>query len=185
MPYRTLSASRTGLAICLGLTLSLVGTSNASAQVVNASAIEGLVTDATGAVLPGVTATLESPQLTVPQVVRVTDGEGAYRFTGLGIGTYTVTFALPGFSTVIREGVRLTDRFTARINVELELSTVQETITVSGQSPVVDVTSAATVQTLTREVIESVRAHSRFPGHALTPTGVMAIRCKQFHLPDL
>ena len=156
MSHRKFRAGRTGLTICLGLTLSLVGASDSSAQVVNASSIEGIVSDATGAVLPGVSATLESPQLIAPQVVRVTDGEGAYRFTGLGIGTYTVTYALPGFSTVIREGIRLTDRFTARINVELELSTVQETITVSGQSPVVDVTSAATVQTLTREVIESV-----------------------------
>ncbi len=170
MPYRMLGTGRTGLAICLGLTLCLVGTSDTNAQVVNASGIEGIVTDATGGVLPGVTATLESPQLTVPQVVRVTDGEGAYRFTDLGIGTYTITFALPGFSTVIREGVRLTDRFTARINVELELSTVQETITVSGQSPVVDVTSAATVQTLTREVIESVpNSGSQFELMAMAP----------------
>ena len=137
---------------------------------INASGIEGIVTDATGGVLPGVTATLESPQLTVPQITRVTDGEGGYRFTDLGIGTYTITFQLPGFSTVIREGVRLTDRFTARIDVELELSTVQETITVSGQSPVVDVTSAATVQTLTREVIESVpNSGSQFELMAMAP----------------
>ena len=156
MLYRMFRPGPTGLTICLGLTLSLVGASDTNAQVINASGIEGIVTDATGGVLPGVTATLESPQLTVPQVTRITDGEGGYRFTDLGIGTYTVTFGLPGFSTVIREGVRLTDRFTARINIEMELSTVQETITVSGQSPVVDVTSAATVQTLTREVIESV-----------------------------
>ena len=170
MLHRKFRAGPAGLTICLGLTLSLAGASESNAQVVNASGIEGIVTDATGGVLPGVTATLESPQLTVPQVVRVTDGEGGYRFTDLGIGTYTITFQLPGFSTVIREGVRLTDRFTARINVELELSTVQETITVSGQSPVVDVTSAATVQTLTREVIESVpNSGSQFELMAMAP----------------
>ena len=92
MSHRKFRAGRTGLTICLGLTLSLVGASDSSAQVVNASSIEGIVSDATGAVLPGVSATLESPQLIAPQVVRVTDGEGAYRFTGLGIGTYTVTY---------------------------------------------------------------------------------------------
>jgi hypothetical protein len=168
MLYRMFRTGRTGLAVSLGLTLTLVGASDARAQVVNASSIEGIVTDATGAVLPGVTATLESPQST--QITRVTDGDGAYRFTNLGIGTYTVTFELPGFSTVIREGLRLTDRFTARINIELELSTVQETITVSGESPIVDVTSAATVQTLTREVIESIpNSGSQFELMAMAP----------------
>lgn len=81
MLHRKFRAGPAGLTICLGLTLSLAGASESNAQVVNASGIEGIVTDATGGVLPGVTATLESPQLTVPQVVRVTDGEGGYRFT--------------------------------------------------------------------------------------------------------
>ena len=75
MLYRRFRTGRTGLAVFLGLAISLVGTSDTSAQVVNASAIEGIVTDATGAVLPGVTATLESPQSA--QFTRVTDGEGA------------------------------------------------------------------------------------------------------------
>jgi len=116
--------------------------------------IFGLVTDESGAVLPGVTVTATSPQLQVPSVVAVTDAKGEYRLTPLPIGTYTVEFALSGFQGVKHEGVRLTVGFTAKIDVGLKVGALAETITVSGQSPVVDVRSTTATTQLTRETIE-------------------------------
>ena len=169
MRDRITGQRRMGLVIGLGFALLLVGASTASAQL-SASSVEGTVTDGTGAVLPGVTATLASPALIGGDRVQVTDGEGRYAFTQLPIGLYTVTFELVGFTTVIREEIRLTDRFTARVDIALDLATVAETVTVTGQSPVVDVTSTATVQTLTREVLDAVpTSGGQFELMALAP----------------
>src|SRR5436190_14525294 len=97
----------------------------------------GRVTDSTGAVLPGVTVTLTGPVLLQP-LTAVTSETGTYQFPRLEIGTYTVKFELVGFKTVVREDVRVTVGFSAQINAQLGVSTVQETITVTGESPVVD-----------------------------------------------
>src|SRR5579884_3326171 len=99
--------------------------------------IFGKVTDQSGAVLPGVTVTITSPVLLQPQTA-VTSATGTYQFPRLDIGSYTVKFELPGFKTVIHPDVRITVGFNAQINAELSVSTVQETVTVTGEAPIVD-----------------------------------------------
>lgn len=124
----------------------------ASAQ----SAIAGVVTDATGAVLPGVTVEAASPALIEKVRSTVTDGQGSFRVTDLRPGTYSVTFTLPGFSTVVREDFRLEADFTASINVQLKVGGVEETITVTGASPIVDVQGTTRRDVLSRDLIESL-----------------------------
>src|SRR5712691_9299284 len=112
----------------------------AAPAIVRAQAsIAGQVKDASGAVLPGVTVEASSPALIEKVRSVVTGGTGQYRIELLPPGTYTVTFALPGFSTVKRDGIELTGTFTASIDAELRVGTVEETITVSGETPIVDV----------------------------------------------
>jgi len=108
----------------------------ASAQ--QASGIAGTVRDASGGVLPGVSVEASSPALIERIRVAVTDGEGRYNIVNLPPGTYTVTFTLQGFSIYRREGIVLTAGFTAAVNADLQVSTVAETITVSGETPLVD-----------------------------------------------
>ena len=105
--------------------------------------IGGLVKDATGGVLPGVTVTAASPVLIEQQRTAVTDGEGSLRHHPARPGVYTVTFSLSGFGTVVREGIRLSAGFTANVEGELRVGSVSETITVTGASPVVDVAECA------------------------------------------
>src|SRR5207245_6924635 len=97
------------------------------------SSIAGLVTDATGAVMPGVTVEASSPALIEKVRSVVTDDRGQYRIVDLRPGTYRVSFTLTGFTTVVREGVELRSGFTATISAELKVGGVEETITVSGQ----------------------------------------------------
>ena len=120
----------------------------------NPAGITGVVTDNTRAVLPGVTVTATSPALQVPSVTSVSDERGEYRLSPLPIGTYAVVFELAGFQNVRREGVRLTVGFTARVDSEMNVGAVSETITVSGASPLVDTTSTATSTELTKEQLE-------------------------------
>jgi len=118
--------------------------------------IIGRVTDASGAVLPGVTVTATSPALQITQVTAVTTEEGEYRLAPLPIGTYNVEYALSGFQTVRREGIRLTVGFTARVDSSMKIAAIEETITVTGSSPVVDTTSSASATVLTRENLELI-----------------------------
>ena len=105
--------------------------------------INGKVSDSSGAVMPGVTVTISSPSM---QGVRttVTGDDGAYRFPAIPPGEYKITYELSGFSTVVREGIRVGLGFTATVNTELKVASLSETVTVSGQSPVVDITSTKT-----------------------------------------
>ena len=120
----------------------------------NPAGIAGIVTDNTKAVLPGVTVTATSPALQVPSVTSVSDARGEYRLSPLPIGTYTVVFELPGFQNVRREGIRLTVGFNARVDSEMNVGALSETVTVSGASPLVDTTSTATSTELSREQLE-------------------------------
>ena len=120
------------------------------------SAIAGIVRDTSGAVLPGVTVEAASPALIEKTRAVTTDGEGRYNIVDLRPGVYTVTFSLEGFSTVKRDGVELPSNFTATINGELKVGSLEETITVSGQSPVVDTSTAVQQQVLSRAVLDSV-----------------------------
>ena len=125
----------------------------ASAQT---SGIAGTVRDASGAVLPGVTVEASSPALIEKVRTATTDGSGRYDITTLRPGTYTVTFTLPGFSVVKRENVELTSDFTATINADLKVGALEETITVSAESPVVDTQSITTRTVMTREVMDAI-----------------------------
>ena len=109
-----------------------------------AATINGTGDRETAPILPGVTVSATSPALQVPQVTAVTDARGEYRLTPLPIGTYAVTYELSGFVSNRREEIRLTVGFTARVDVVLGVGTVQETVTVSGSAPLVDVASTTT-----------------------------------------
>ena len=99
------------------------------------SGIAGRITDQTGAVLPGVTVEASSPALIEQARTTVTDGDGRYSIIQLRPGTYQVTFTLPGFTTVQRGGLELTSGFTATVNVSLQVGALNETLTVTGESP--------------------------------------------------
>src|SRR5437763_1275186 len=120
------------------------------------SAFAGVVKDATGAVLPGVTVEAASPALIEKVRSVTTDANGLYRIENLRPGTYTLTFNLPGFSAVKRDGVELPSNFTSTINADLKVGAVEETVTVSGESPVVDVQSNNKAQVLNREMLDAV-----------------------------
>src|SRR5262245_45111840 len=120
------------------------------------SVFAGTVKDASGAVMPGVTVEAASPALIEQVRSAVTDENGVYRIIDLRPGVYTLTFSLPGFNTVTRQGIELAANFTATINIELSVGTLQESITVSGASPVVDVQSNVKQQVLSRDVLDAV-----------------------------
>src|SRR3989441_12432733 len=120
------------------------------------AALTGIVTDSSGAVLPGVTVEARSPALIEQLRSAVTDEAGRYRIVDLRPGIYTVTFALPGFTPVTREGIELSGTFIATVNAELRVGGLQETVTVSGETPIVDTQSTKTQETLQNEVINSI-----------------------------
>src|SRR5438105_2545948 len=98
--------------------------------------ITGSVKDSSGAVLPGVTVEAASPALIEKLRTATTDGSGQYRIVDLRAGTYTVTFTLPGFNGVRRDGIELEGSFTAVVNADLKVGAVTETVTVTGETPV-------------------------------------------------
>jgi len=118
--------------------------------------LTGTVHDASGAVLPGVTVEASSPALIEKTKAAVTDGTGQYRIIDLRPGTYEVTFTLTGFSTVKRDGVELTGSFVATINADLKVGALAETITVTGETPVVDVQSAKREVVLNNDIIRTL-----------------------------
>ena len=143
------------MAVVVGLASSLWLAEPAMAgQGASSSAIIGVLTDNTGALVPGVTVTATSPALQVPSVTTVSDERGEYRLTPLPPGLYTVLFELAGFQTVQRTAVRLTVGFTARVDAELLVGGVAETVTVTGASPLVDTTSTTTSTEFTFQELE-------------------------------
>jgi Carboxypeptidase regulatory-like domain len=120
------------------------------------ASIAGVVKDASGAVLPGVTVEAASPALIEKVRVAATDGSGQYTIVDLRPGTYAVTFTLPGFSTVKREGIVLTGSFVATVNTDLRVGSVEETITVTGETPIVDVQSTKQQRVLDAELIAAI-----------------------------
>ena len=134
-----------------------------AAHAQQANGIAGSVTDDTGGILPGVTVEVSSPALIEGSRTVFTDGQGNYNAINLIPGTYSVTFTLPGFSTVIREGVVLTAGFTANIVAEMAVGGIEETITVTGASPLVDIQNTVAQQSLTTEQLETL------------PTGLKAV----------
>jgi hypothetical protein len=120
------------------------------------SAIAGTVKDTSGAVLPGVTVEVASDVLIEKTRSVSTDAEGAYKIVDLRPGVYVVTFSLQGFSTFKREALELPSNFTATINAEMKVGALEESVTVTGASPVVDVQSNVKSQVLPRDVLDSV-----------------------------
>jgi hypothetical protein len=118
--------------------------------------ITGVVRDASGLVLPGVTVEAASPVLIEKVRSVITDATGQYRILELRPGTYSVTFSLPGFSTVKRDGIELSGSFVATVNAELRVGTLEETITVTGETPIVDVQSARVQNVIDREVMTAI-----------------------------
>ena len=135
-----------------------------------AQAISGSVTDNTGGILPGVTVTAASPVLIEQQRIVITDSQGLYTVVDLRPGTYTVTFSLPGFSTVVREGIELSTGFTANIDGVLAVGGIEETITVTGATPVVDVQNVRRQQVVTRELIEALPISTKHVNNLVTLT---------------
>ena len=120
------------------------------------ASITGTVVDASGAVLPGVVVEASSPALIEKVRSVMTDGTGQFRIEQLRGGTYTVTFTLTGFTTVRREGVELAGSFAATVNAEMRLGSVEETITVSGESPIVDIQSAQRQRVIDQELLVAI-----------------------------
>ena len=114
----------------------------------HAQSLAGVVKDTSGAILPGVTVEAASPALIEKVRSVATDATGQYKIVDLRPGTYTLTFTLTGFSTVKREGIELSGSGTAQINADMKVGALAETITVTGETPVVDVQNAARQQTI-------------------------------------
>src|SRR5688572_6726791 len=132
----------------------VLGTTAAVAQQ-QTGEIYGRATDTSGAVLPGATVTVAGPALIQPRVA-VTSEAGTYRIPELPIGTYSVTFELAGFRTLAMQDIRVNIGFRAQVNGSLELSTVQETVTVTGASPLVDTRETGTKQAFDLETLQNI-----------------------------
>ena len=138
----------------------------ASAQ----ATLAGLVQDTSGAVLPGVTVEAASPVLIEKVRTTVTDGSGRYSIPDLRPGAYTVTFTLTGFATVRREGVELSGTAVVTINADMRVGALEETITVSGETPVVDVQSTTRQAVIDQEVLAAIpNARNPFTTGVLIP----------------
>jgi Carboxypeptidase regulatory-like domain len=140
-----------GLVVCLVLLFMPV---TALAQI--GSGISGVVRDSSGAVMPGVTVEATSPVLIEGSRSTVTDGSGQYQIVDLRPGEYAVTFTLPGFKGVRREGIILSVAFTATVNIELQVGQLEESITVSGESPLVDVRNSVSQAVMSREKLDLI-----------------------------
>jgi hypothetical protein len=139
------------------------------------ASIAGTVHDSSGAALPGVTVEASSPALIEKTRTAVSDGSGVYRIVNLPPGAYTVSFTLPGFNVVRREGIELTGNFTAQVDGTLSVGGVTETITVSGQTPIVDVQSIRRQTTISNEVLTSIPTARSWAATALLIPGIVTI----------
>jgi Carboxypeptidase regulatory-like domain len=145
-----------------------------SAALAQQASITGVVRDSSGAVLPGVTVEASSPALIEQSRSVVTDGAGQYRIVDLRAGTYFVTFSIAGFTTVRREGIELTATFIATINADLRVAAVAETVTVSGESPIVDVQSSSTVRTINNELFAGIPSSRGYAAVTVLMPGISA-----------
>ena len=153
-------------ATLLGVVILPLG---ASAQT---GSIAGAVVDATGGVLPGVTVEAASPAAIGGVRATVTDGAGLYEIEALRPGTYTVTFGLAGFSTFVREGIELTSGFTANVDAQMSVGSIEETVTVSGVSPVIDVQNVVSQVNLSREELDVLPTGKTYWGYAALTVGM-------------
>lgn len=143
------------LELCLLLLPSL-----AAAQQVTTGGIAGIVRDTSGAVLPGVTVEAASPALIEKVRTAVTNGEGRYNIVGLQPGTYAVVFSLVGFNAVRFEGIGVNANFTATVNAELQVGALEETITVTAESPLVDTQNVTQQTRVSKDLLEALPSAS-------------------------
>jgi hypothetical protein len=146
---------RTSL-VAVTVAASLVGVFLSSSSAFAQSAISGLVKDSSGGVLPGVAVEASSPALIEKARTVYTDAQGRYAIVDLRPGLYKVTFTIQGFSSVIQDRIELPSNFTATINAELKVGAVEESVTVSGAAPIVDVQNAQRTTVLTRQLLDAV-----------------------------
>ena len=168
-----------------GALLSLLLATSALAQ--TTSGISGVVKDTSNAVLPGVTVEAASPVLIEKVRSAIADSEGRYNFVDLVPGTYTVTFSLTGFTTLRRDGIILPAGFTAVVNADLPVGSLEESITVSGASPLVDTQNVRRQINVTRELLDSLPTSTKRVDTmvTLTPgfTGVADVGGRYFSEP--
>ena len=136
------------------------------------SAFTGVVRDTSGAVLPGVTVEAASDALIEKTRVTITDGSGGFRLVDLRPGSYVLTFSLEGFSTVRRENIALESNFTMTVNADMKVGSLEETLTVTGAAPIVDVQSTTKSQVLNREALDAIPTGRTIQGMGQLITGV-------------
>src|SRR3977135_103034 len=152
-----MQTGRVAMRFLVGLMCLLLAPAVARAQ----SAIAGVVKDTSGAVMPGVTVEAASSALIEKVRSVVSDEQGQYKIHNLVPGTYSVTFTLTGFGAFKREGLDLPPSFTATVNAELKVGTLEETVTVSGQAPVVDTQNARQQTTVERATLDALPTTKR------------------------
>ena len=162
-----IASGRAGV-VGLVLFLLLLAPATAGAQ----SAISGIVRDTSGAVMPGVSVEASSPVLIEKVRTVVTDGDGRYSIVDLRPGSYVVVFSLTGFNAFRREGIELPTNFTMTINAELRVGALEESVTVTGASPVVDVQSTQRTHVLNRDLLDSLPTGRNYSGLAALMPGV-------------
>jgi len=141
---------------CLFASLVVVLSSGLAAQTVRTGSITGTITDQNKSGLPGVTVTVTSPALQVSQIVQTSDARGQYEVKDLPPGIYQVIFELTGFAKVVRPDIQLTTGFVARVDMDLKIAGLQETLTVTGQSPLVDVQTTRGGGTVSQELLAAI-----------------------------
>jgi hypothetical protein len=129
---------------------------SAYSQIIQTGTLDGVVNDNEGSALPGATVTIKSPALMLPQMTKLTSEKGYFRFPALSPGYYVVTFDLGGFKTLVREGVRISVGETTTLNITLEISPIQETILVTGESPTIDRHKTTLTSNLKLEFLTSI-----------------------------
>jgi hypothetical protein len=152
--------------------LAVISLLSVPARAQERASIVGVVQDASGAVLPGVTVDASSPALIEQVRTGLSDGSGRYAIIDLRPGTYTVTFTLPGFKSYKREGIVLEGAFTAQVNGQLAVGAIEETVTVTGASPIVDTQSTQNQAVLNRSVLDVLPAARTMQGGAALVPGV-------------
>ena len=136
--------------------------------------LQGVVQDTSGGVLPGVTVEAASPVLIEGSRVTVTGGEGRYTITALRPGTYSITFSLPGFATVIQEGVQITTAGAVTVDAQMQVGGLEETVTVTGEAPIVDVTTATRAAVLSTDTVDALPTDRNYLGLARLIPGTSA-----------
>jgi hypothetical protein len=158
-------------ATILAVLLLLLAPGVGRAQSGASGTLAGVVRDASGAVMPGVTVEAGSPALIEKVRTVTTDGQGQYKIIELRPGVYTVTFSLSGFATVKREGIDLATGFTASVNAEMKVGSIEETVTVAGASPTVDTHGVRMQNVFSRETLDALPSAKTLQGYAALTLG--------------